>query len=129
MYYNLKLGGYFMSNLPQVYGHYDLLFTPRLISQLRDLRGESWTNLIDYLADLPDTHPDALSFCMMMIHLGGCLSCEMDNYRAQRGCLACSRQTILSFKGSDSQLIKRYEKARQTIREELTDTVDLKKAA
>ena len=118
-----------MSKLPQVYGHYDLLFTPRLISQLRDLRGEPWIRLIDYLVDLSDTHPDALSFSMMMIQLGGCLSCEMDNYRAQRGCLACSRQTILSFKGSDKQLIRRYEKARQIVYQQLADTTDLKKAA
>jgi len=118
-----------MSNLPQVYGHYDLLFTPCLIFQLRDLRGEAWAKLIDYLADLPDTHPDALSFAMMMIHLGGCLSCEMDNYRAQRGCLACSRQTILSFKGSENQLINRYEKARQTVYQQLSDQSDLQKAA
>ena len=41
------------NGLPQVYRNYDLLFTPRLISQLRNLRGQEWDAIIDYLADLP----------------------------------------------------------------------------
>lgn len=104
-----------MSNLPQVYQKYDLLFTPRLIPQLRNLRGQDWANLIDHLATLPETHPDALAFSMMMIKLGGCLPCEMDSYRAQRGCMLCARHTIVSFKGSDIQLMNRYEKARKLV--------------
>ncbi len=31
-----------MNDLPQVYGKYDLLFTPRLIPRLRNLRGDEW---------------------------------------------------------------------------------------
>ncbi len=111
-----------MSNLPQVYRKYDLLFTPQLIPQLRNLRGEEWAKLIDYLSKLPDTHPDALGFSMMMVQLGVCLSCEMDNYRAQRGCAACSRQSIISFKGSDKQLIKLYENARHLVHQQLSHT-------
>lgn len=117
-----------MSNLPQVYGKYELLFTPRLIPRLRNLRGEEWANLIDSLATLPETHPDALAFAMMMIHLGSCLTCEMDNYRAQRGCALCAQQTIIGFKGSDKQLVKRYEATRQQFYEQL-ESQELKKAA
>jgi hypothetical protein len=117
-----------MSNPPQVYGKYELLFTPRLISRLRNLRGQEWAELIDSLAGLPDTHPDALAFAMMIIHLGSCLTCEMDSYRAQRGCASCAQQTILSFKGTDKQLIKRYENACKAFHEQL-DAIELKKAA
>lgn len=117
-----------MSDLPQVYRNYELLFTPHLIPQLRNLRGEEWTNLIDYLSKLPETHPDALGFSMMLVQLGGCLPCEMDNYRAQRGCALCSRQTVLSFKGTDKQLIKRYENARVIVYQQLGD-IELDKAA
>ena len=106
-----------MNDLPQVYRKYDLLFTPHLIPQLRNLRGEAWAEFIDRLAKLPETHPDALAFSVMMIDLGGCLSCEMDSYRAQRGCALCARQTILSFKGNDNQLLKRYEKAQLIVTE------------
>jgi hypothetical protein len=118
-----------MSNLPQVYRKYDLLFTPGLISQLRDLRGDDWANLIDYLTPLPETHPDALAFCVMMINLGGCLTCEMDSYRAQRGCATCARQTILSFKGTDRQLLKRYEKAQGFIAKQMSDQQELREVA
>ncbi len=117
-----------MSNLPQVYGKYELLFTPRLIPRLRNLRGEEWAELIDNLAALPETHPDALAFAMMMISLGSCLSCEMDSYRAQRGCAVCAQQTIISFKGNDKQLIKRYENTRKLFYEQLNQG-ELKKAA
>ena len=111
-----------MSDLPQVYRKYDLLFTPRLIPQLRNLRGEEWAKFIDYLTALPELHPDTLAFSMMMISLGGCLPCEMDSYRAQRGCSMCARQTVLSFKGSDKQLLKRYEKAQKVVAEHLSDS-------
>lgn len=104
-----------MSYPLQVYRKYELFFTPRLIPQLRNLRGEEWANFIDYLATLPETHPDALAFSVMMINLGGCLPCDMDSYRAQRGCALCARQTILSFKGSDNQLMKRYEHAKNFV--------------
>ena len=104
-----------MTNLPQVYRKYDLLFTPQLIPKLRNLRGDEWATLIDYLATLPETHPDALAFSMMMIKLGGCLPCEMDSYRAQRGCATCAQQTILSYKGSDKQLLSRFETAKRVV--------------
>ena len=118
-----------MSNRPQVYHKYDLLFTPQLIPQLRNLRGPEWDKMIDHLAKLPETHPDALAFSLMMIKLGGCLTCEMDSYRAQRGCAMCARQTIISFKGSDKQLLTRFETARQVIQKNFQEQQQLQKAA
>ena len=117
-----------MRELPQVYRKYDLLFTPHLIPQLRNLRGEEWDNLIDHLSALPETHPDTLAFSMMMINLGGCLTCEMDSYRAQRGCAMCAKQTVIGYKGSDQQLMKQYEKAQQFISGQKSDQ-QLEKAA
>ncbi len=111
-----------MNNLPQVYRKYDLLFTPHLIPQLRNLRGEQWANVIDRITKLPETHPDAIAFSKMIIDLSSCLSCEMDNYRAQRGCALCARQTIITFKGNDKELLKRYEKAQQQVGQFLADT-------
>ena len=122
-----------MSDLPQVYRKYELLFTPHLIPELRDLRGEEWRKLIDYLSPLPETHPDALAFALMMIRLNSCLTCEMDSYRAQRGCILCARQSVISFKGSDRELIQRYERAKKEINRYLAEVgdqeVSLEKAA
>ena len=108
-----------MNELPQVYQKYELLFTPHLIPKLRDLRGEEWRQLIDSLSPLPEDHPDALAFSIMMVRLNSCLTCEMDSYRAQRGCALCARQTVLSFKGTDRQLIRRYEKSKGEIERHL----------
>ena len=108
-----------MSESPQVYQKYELLFTPHLILKLRDLRGEEWRKLIEYLSALPEDHPDALAFSLIMIRLNSCLTCEMDSYRAQRGCALCARQAVLSFKGTDRQLIQRYERAKKEIDHQL----------
>jgi hypothetical protein len=118
-----------MNNLPQVYRKYDLLFTPRLIPQLRNLRGETWAALIDKLTKLPENHPDSLAFSIMMIELGGCLPCEMDSYRAQRGCAMCARQTIISFKGNENQLLQSYENARQIVAEYFSEESELRQVA
>jgi hypothetical protein len=113
---------------PMVYRRYELLFTPHLIPGLRDLRGEEWAKLIDYLSSSPEMHPDALAFSLMMIRLGSCLTCEMDSYKAQRGCATCSRQTIISFKGTDEELIQMYREAQEEIERYLGER-SLEKAA
>jgi hypothetical protein len=52
----------------------------------------------------------------------------MDSYRAQRGCAVCAQQTVISFKGNDKQLIKRFENAQKLMGEQL-DQSGLKRAA
>lgn len=104
-----------MDELPKVQRKYELLFTPHLIKELGDLRGEEWNNLIKHLSTLHDTHPDAIAFALMMVELDNCLTCEMDSYRAQRGCLLCARQAILSFKGTDEELLQMYDDARKQL--------------
>jgi len=102
-----------MGDPPLAYRNYDLLFTPRLIPQLRNLRDEAWAELIDNLSTLPEQHPDVLAFAMMMVDMSDCLSCQRDSYRAQRGCLRCARHTIITAKDDDRQLLERYEEARR----------------
>ena len=108
-----------MNQVPQAYIKYELLFTPRLIPTLKDLRGEEWQALVCMLSNLPETHPDVLAFALMMIHLDNCLTCEMDSYRAQRGCITCARQTITSFKGTDGQLLIQFEQAKTDVQQHL----------
>lgn len=104
-----------MSQAPLAYSKYELLFTPHLIPSLRNLRGQEWQQLVDSVSNLPETHPDALAFSMMMIKLDNCLNCEMDSYRAQRGCAACAAHAVASFKGSDRQLLSRFEQAQSDV--------------
>ena len=93
----------------------ELFFPARLISTLRDLRGEQWRQLVDRVSKLPDTHPDTLAFVLMMIKLGPCMKCHSNNYRFLRGCALCSTQSIQSFKGTDTELIRLYHRSQAEI--------------
>ena len=110
-----------MSYVPHAYNKYELLFTPHLIPSLGDLRDEKWQKLVKTVSSLPETHHDSLSFCWMMIDLGGCLTCEMDSYRAQKGCELCAKQAVLGFKGSDEQLVDQFQQARCSVSEKIDE--------
>jgi len=46
-----------------------------------------------------------------------------------RGCAACSRQTIMQFKGSDADLLQIYQRAREDVIRYLAETGQLEQAA
>jgi hypothetical protein len=93
----------------------ELLFPPRLIPDLGDLRGEKWAELVDHVAGLPETHPDKLAFCLMMIRLNACLGCVSGSYRFMRGCELCSQQTIARYQGTDEELIELFQRAKEDL--------------
>jgi hypothetical protein len=93
----------------------DLLFPPRLIPALRDLRGDAWRDFVDTIIPLPDTHPDKLAFCLMMIRLNSCLSCLSGSYRFMRGCELCALQTVSRFQGTDEELIAGFARAKSDL--------------
>jgi hypothetical protein len=98
-----------------VYPKAEILFPPRLIPSLRDLRGPEWAELIGRVSKLPETHPDVLAFCLMMIELDGCLNCYAGSYKFMRGCTACARQAIAQYKGTDADLLDHFQRARADI--------------
>jgi hypothetical protein len=61
-----------------MYPDSEILFPPRCIQQLRDLRGPQWQHLIERVAFLPHHHEEVLAFGLMMIKLGSCLTCDLD---------------------------------------------------
>jgi hypothetical protein len=100
-----------------MYPDSEILFPARSIPELKSARkGAKWQNLIDRLSTLPETHEDVLSFSLMMIRLGNCLTCDLDSYRASLGCNACARRTVSSFKGADDQLVRKMEEARRELK-------------
>lgn len=103
----------------------ELLFPPRLIHDLKNLRGEPWRELIERLLTLPETHPDVLAFCLLIIRLGGCLGCVSGSYRFMRGCELCAQQTVLRFQGTDEELIELYERAQYALAHYSGDPLDL----
>jgi hypothetical protein len=90
----------------------ELLFPPHLIPDLKDLRGDVWRELVEHVAALPETHPDTLAFCLMMIRLNACLGCISGSYRFMRGCELCSQQTVARYQGTDEELVALFHKAK-----------------
>ena len=103
----------------------ELLFPPRLIRDLRDLRGDVWRDLVDEILPLEETHPDMLAFCLMMIRLNSCLNCVSGSYRFMRGCELCSLQTISRFQGTDEELVQLHQQAREDLARYAEHEIDL----
>ncbi|MCP4198849.1 MAG: hypothetical protein GY762_17020 [Proteobacteria bacterium] len=102
-----------------MYPKAEVLFPSPLISCLRELRGEKWTALTDRVSQLPETDPDNLAFCLLMIRLDGCLKCYSGSYKFMRGCEACAIQSVMQFKGEEGDLVELYDLALADIQEYL----------
>jgi len=98
-----------------MYPKAELLFPPRLIPVLKNLRGPEWAALVDRVMKLPETDPDSLAFSLMMIRLDGCVKCHEGSFKYMRGCHLCATQTVMQFKGTDNDMIQLYLKARRDI--------------
>lgn len=105
-----------------MYADNEILFPPYAIPKLREGRGEDWQQLVDRVLQVPEDHPEALAFSLMMIRLDGCMNCETDSYRAMRGCVPCALQSLRRFKGSDEELLARFEQALEDVRQHLEAT-------
>jgi hypothetical protein len=98
-----------------VYKNNELLFPHRSIGSLRHVRNGQWRDLVERIADLPETDPDSLAFSLMMIKLCGCLKCQPGSYKLSLGCSTCAKRTLASFKRSDAALMRRFQSARKEI--------------
>jgi hypothetical protein len=98
-----------------MYPESEILFPSRVIPLLEDLRGDEWRALVERVKKLPETHADSLAFSLMMINIGGCLTCDLDSYRASLGCATCAKRTISSYKGSDKVLKKLFDEAKKEV--------------
>jgi hypothetical protein len=103
----------------------ELLFPPHLIPDLKDLRDQEWRELVEYIARLPETHPDTVAFCLMMIRLNACMGCVSGSYRFMRGCELCSQQTIARFQGTDEELIAYFHQAKEDLERYKEGEIDL----
>ena len=97
----------------------EMLFPARVIPALRDLRGKEWRAFVDRISISPEQDPDVLAFGLLMIRLNGCMTCTADSYRALHGCTQCAQHVVSRYKGSDADLIERWQEARGEILEYL----------
>ncbi|WP_376793415.1 hypothetical protein [Thermoflexus sp.] len=98
-----------------MYPESEILFPPRCIPLLAEIRGKAWKALVRRVVRMPEDHPDTLALSLTVIRLAGCLTCDMDSYRASLGCATCSQRAVAGFKGTDEQLIRRFEEARAEV--------------
>jgi len=105
-----------------MYPRSEILFPHRCVKTLKRFRGLQWRALVKRIAALPETHVDSLAFSLMMIRLNKCLNCDLGSYKASLGCCACARRAVNSFKGSDSQLIDKFERTKKDLVEYLNAT-------
>ena len=88
----------------------EILFPPRVIASLRNLRGHQWQELIDRLCNhQQETHIEILAFSLMMIRQNNCLQCHAHSYRAMRGCTLCTQQMVNRIKESDTELVQQWQ--------------------
>jgi hypothetical protein len=98
-----------------VYSHCEILFPHSKVNGLKNLKGDDWKELVEEIAMLPETHPDALAFSHMMINICDCLNCDLSSYKAALGCAACSQRTVNALRDDDQQLLQRFNKSQKII--------------
>ena len=99
----------------------ELVFPERVIPTLRSLRSIEWDGIVNCVLNDNEDPIEKIGFTLMMIRLGGCMSCSAHSFRAMRGCTVCAQQTIRRFRGTDQQLIEQFKKACQDVGTYLED--------
>jgi len=86
----------------------ELLFPLRVVPALNGLRGERWDQL---LADVlkADDPVKQKAFVLLMVRLGGCLTCNADSFRAMRGCTQCAQRTVKRIREDDEVLLSQFQ--------------------
>ncbi|HEX9118215.1 MAG TPA: hypothetical protein VGA61_19280 [Anaerolineae bacterium] len=98
-----------------MYPKAELLFPPRLVASLRNLRGPGWAALVDRVTRIAETEPDSLAFTLLMIRLNSCVKCHEGSFKYMRGCQLCAAQSVMQYKGDDDALVAQYQKAREDV--------------
>ena len=97
----------------------DLLFPPRTIPALRDLRGASWRDLVTSVLEAGPDSLEQMAFVLMMARLNNCTTCNADSFRAMTGCATCTRQSLKRFHEPDEALVAIYQAARLEVEQHL----------
>ncbi len=99
----------------------ELLFAHWATRSLQNARGPKWKKLVQEIQALPETHPDALAFQLMMVRLNSCVTCDARKYVERGGCARCSLTTLSFSKESEEALLARFRAARKEISQALRE--------
>lgn len=108
----------------------EFLFAHWAVPKLKNLRGPKWHALVERIARLPETHPDALAFALTMVRINGCVNCTAQRYRERGGCASCAQMVLTTLsKETEPALLARFRAAQKEIAGLLTVQFAEKKAA
>ncbi|MBI4672245.1 MAG: hypothetical protein HY741_11350 [Chloroflexi bacterium] len=99
----------------------ELLYAHWATRSLRNARGPKWKKLVQEIQTLPETHPDALAFQLMMVRLNSCVTCDARKYVEKGGCARCSATTLNFSKETEEALLARFRAARKEIAQTLKE--------
>lgn len=99
----------------------ELLFAHWATRSLQNARGAKWKKLVQDIQALPETHPDALAFQLMMVRLNSCVTCDARKYVEKGGCARCSVTTLTFSKETEEALLARFRAARKEIAQTLKE--------
>ena len=97
----------------------DLLFPPRSLPALYDLRGAAWQELVARVLAAGPGSLEQMAFILMMARLNSCATCNSDSFRAMTGCTTCAKQTLRRFHEPDEALVGIYQAARSEVQQYL----------
>ncbi len=97
----------------------EILFPLRVIPSLASARGEVWRNLVGRVLAAEASQVERLGFSLMMVRLNGCISCNVDSFRAMRGCTQCAKLSLRRFRGEDEDLFQQFEQACRDVKDHL----------
>jgi hypothetical protein len=93
----------------------DLLFPPRTLPSLRDLRGDPWRHLVTTVIEAGPDSLEQMAFVLTMARMNSCTTCNADSFRAMTGCTTCTKQSLKRFHDTDDALVVIYQAARNEI--------------
>jgi hypothetical protein len=113
-----------------MFDHTEFLFAHRAVPALKNLRGPRWRALVEHIASLESTDPDALAFALIMIRLNGCIACTAQRYRERGGCASCSRLVLTMLcKEDEPRLLELYRAAQKEVAASLKNSRKVKPVA
>ncbi|MGD0750648.1 MAG: hypothetical protein ABSA23_04495 [Anaerolineales bacterium] len=97
----------------------DLLFPPRSLPALRNLRSSEWQHLVTNVLEAGPDGIEQMAFVLMMARMNNCATCNSDSFRAMAGCATCAAQSLKRFHETDDALISLYQAARGEVEQYL----------
>jgi hypothetical protein len=73
--------------------------------------GRSWQELVEWVSTLPEVHPEAMAFGLMIRRLHHSLGLGSSVHGFSPTCKSCAAETVAHFHGNEAELLAAYDKA------------------